>query len=152
MRKEKYDNPHPDTDDAFKAGIKKVGLDTVMNITVLVDNKLKPDITKLAKCSPSEAFKTGDDVNIYLNEDIFIALTDELQELAIVEALSGLSYDYDKDVPVITKPDFHAYSGMIEKHSYDKVVVLKESIKSLFHAAKQAEDEAKALAGKNGAL
>ena len=77
--------------------------------------------------------------------------SNELKMLGIM-SMAGLSYDYDKDVPVITKPDFHAYSGMIEKHTYDKVVVLKESIKSLFHAAKLAEDEAKALAGKNGAL
>lgn len=144
MRKEKYDDPHTDTVDAFNAEISNLGLDNVMNITVLVDNKLKPDIYKVSKCNPSERHKTGDDVNIFLNEDIFHQLPDDLQKLAIVEALAGISYDYEKDVPVISKPDFLAYSGVIEKHSYDKVLVLKESIKSLYSKAKEDEDRIKA--------
>lgn len=144
MRKEKYDDPHTDTVDAFNVEISNVGLDNVMNITVLVDNKLKPDIYKVSKCNPSERHKTGDDVNIFLNEDIFHQLPDDLQKLAIVEALAGISYDYEKEVPVISKPDFFAYSGVIEKHSYDKVLVLKESIKSLYSKAKEEEDRIKA--------
>lgn len=144
MKKEKYDHPHPETKDAFDAQIREVGLDQVMNITVLVDDKLKKDIYKVAKCSPSENFKTGDDINIYLNEDIFIQLPEKLQKLAITEALAGISYNYDKDAVEYTKPDFYAYSGVMEKHSYDDVVVLKESIKSLFDKAKQSADESKA--------
>jgi hypothetical protein len=146
MTKEKYDHPHPDTKDAFEAKIAEIGLDTVMNITVLVDDKLKKDIYKVSKCSPSENFKTGDDINIYLNEDIFIQLPEKLQTLTIVEALAGISYNYDKEAVEYTKPDFYAYSGVMEKHSYDDVVVLRESIKSLFDKAKQAADEARALA------
>lgn len=150
MRKEKFDNPHPDTTDAFNAEITQIGLDAVLNITVLVDNKLKPDIFKLAKCSPSESFKTGDDINLFLNEDIFIRLTDDLQKLVVVEALAGLSYDYDKDTAVITKPDFYCHSGVISKHGFDQMVILKESIKTLLYAAKEAEDEAKAATKKGG--
>lgn len=152
MKKEKYDLPHPDTTDAFNAEITAAGLDQVMNITVLVDDKLKPSIYKVAKCSPSESFKTGDDINIFLNEDVFNQLPDELQKLAIIEALAGISYNYDKDVAEYTKPDFYAYSGVMEKHSYNDVVVLRESIKSIFDKAKQAADEAKALTKSAGSL
>lgn len=152
MRREKYNDPHPDTTDAFEAEIANIGLDSVINIRVLVDDKLKPEIYKVSKCNDSEFFKTGDDVNIVLNEGIFIQLPDDLQKLAIIEILAGISYDYDKDVAVISKPDFHTYSGVIEKHSYEKMVVLKESIKSLMHAAKEAEDASKAATKKAGSL
>lgn len=152
MKKEKYDLPHPDTTDAFNAEIALAGLDAVMNITVLVDDKLKPSIYKLSKCSPSESFKTGDDINIFLNESIFIQLPDDLQKLAIVEALAGISYDYDKDVPVITRPDFYSHTMVISKYSFEEMVRLKESVTSLIHAAKQAEDEQKAATKNAGSL
>ena len=152
MKKEKYDEPCPETKDAFEAQIALTGLDQVMNIRVLVDDKLKKDITKVVKCSPSESYKTGDDINIFLNEDVFIQLPEKLQELTIIEALAGLSYNYDKDVVEYTKADFHAYSGVMEKHSYEDVVVLRESIKSIFDKAKQAADEARALTKSAGSL
>jgi hypothetical protein len=141
----KYDAPHTDTLDAFNAVIVEIGLDQVLNIEIIVDDKLKPEIYKVAKCSPSEKYKTGDDINIYLNEEIFDQLPDNLQKLAIVEALAGISYDYDKETPVISKPDFFAYSGVINKYSYEEVVVLKESIRTLYQAGKEQEDASKAV-------
>lgn len=141
----KYDAPHTDTLDAYNAEIAAIGLDQVLNIQLIVDDKLKPEIYKVAKCSPSEKYKTGDDINIYLNEDIFHQLPDNLQKLAIVESLAGISYDYDKEAPVLSKPDFFAYSGVISKYSYEEVVVLKESIRSLYQAGAEQEDASKAI-------
>ncbi len=141
----KYDAPHTDTLDAFNAEIVSLGLDQVLSISLIIDDKLKPEIYKVAKCSPSEKYKTGDDVNIYLNEEIFDQLPDNLQKLAIVEALAGISYDYDKETAVLSKPDFFAYSGVINKYSYEEVVVLKESIRTLYQAGKEQEDATKAI-------
>lgn len=145
----KYDFPFPETIEAFNAKILEAGLDRNVNISINVDNKLKPLPYDVKKTSPIEKHKTNDDVNIIINEEVFEKLPPDLQELMIAEALAYISYDFEKDVTVITKHDFTAHTMVLSKYN-DGVIRLRESTKSILQAAKQAEDEAKALTKKAG--
>lgn len=140
----KYLEPFEDTIKAFEAKIHEAGLNVSTNIKIITDNKLKPEIFSVKKCSPIEKYKTGDDVNIFLNEDIFEKLPADLQALTIVEALAWVSYNSEKDVISVDAPDFKAHSLVLVKHSFEEVMVLKESIKTLLQVQKETEDAEKA--------
>ena len=145
----KYLEPFEDTISAFELKIHEAGLDVSTNVKIITDNKLKPEIFSVKKCSPIEKYKTGDDVNIFLNEDIFLKLPADLQNLTIVEALAWISYNSEKDAVSVDAPDFKAHSLVLVKHSFQEVMVLKESIKTLLQVQKEAEDAIKA-ANKKG--
>ncbi len=143
----KLEQPFEDTQTLFNQAIDKADLARVMNITVLVNNKLK-QIFKIAKCGETEKFKTDDDVNIFINEKIFEGLTPEQQVIVVDEALAGISYNSETGSIVITPPDFLAHSGVLRKHTFDVIDVLRESIKTLYQVEKEAKDAAKAATEK----
>ena len=86
-------------------------------------------------------FRTEDDVFIIINETIFEQLTEEQQRIIAEQAVTYISYDSDKGKVVITKPDFIEHTGILEKFGFEKINVLKESIKSLYDADKEKEAE-----------
>lgn len=143
----KYELPFEETQDLYNKIITKKELGNNVNITVLVNNKSK-DIFKVNKANELLKFRTGDDIIIVLNEKIFDQLTPEQRVIVIEESLGSISYDLDKDKLVITKPDVVTFSGILSKHTYAVWDTLRESIKSLYNAEKEAEEEAKAIADK----
>lgn len=139
----KLEYPHEDIRDAFKEVIGESMLDNYLNITVIADNSVKT-VTKVIKCSPTEKLKTGDDVNIMVNELIFEQLPADLQRMVIDEALAGISFDTENDKLIIKRPDVITFTGMFKKYSYEEWLVLKESIKTLLSDKVQQADQTKA--------
>lgn len=138
----KYEEPFEDTQDLYNQAIEAAGLTDTVNIKILASNKAK-EIFKVAKASDLLNYRTGDDVTIFLNEKVFEQLTAEQQLIVVEESLSAISYDSEKDVVVISKPDVQTFSGVLAKHTFETWNILRESIKSVYDAEKQAEDEAK---------
>lgn len=136
----KFEEPFEDTLDLYNEVIKSVGLDQYVNITILVNNKSK-ELFKVNKANELLKYRTGDDIIIVLNEQIFEQLTDEQRRIVVEESLASIHYDMENDKLVITKPDVVTFSGVLSKHSFEKWNTLRESIKSLYEAEKQAEDE-----------
>jgi hypothetical protein len=141
----KYEEPFEDTQTLFNEVIEATGLNNYINITVLTNNKSK-DIFKVNKSNELLKYRTGDDVIIVLNENIFEKLHDEQKRIVVEEAIAYISFDTEKDKLVITQPDFMAHSGILRKHTFTTIEVVRESIKTLFQAEKQAEDETEAIA------
>jgi hypothetical protein len=137
----KFEEPFEDTLDLYNEVIKSIGLDNYVNITVLVNNKSK-ELFKIIKANELLKYKTGDDIIIILNEQIFEQLTDEQRRIVVEESLASIHYDMENDKLIITKPDVVTFSGVLSKHTFDKWNTLRESIKSLYEAEKQVEDEA----------
>ena len=81
---------------------------------------------------------------VVVNEEIFDQLSDEQQRLIFHECLAGVGYDSEKDVITFDKPDFSTFTGLLEKFGHNDIIVLKESIKSLYDEKKQREEEEKA--------
>lgn len=143
----KYEEPFEDTQDLYNEVIRAAGLDQYINITILVNNKAK-DLFKPVKANDLLKHRTGDDVIIVLNEKIFEQLEPEQRRIAAEESLAGLHYDTENDKLVITKADVVTFSGVLEKYSFDVWNRLQQSVKTLYHAEKQAEDETEAVTKK----
>ena len=77
-----------------------------------------------------------------VNEDIFSELPEEMKKLAIDEVLAGVIVS-ETDTVSLEKPDFSTYSGVLAKYGDSEVIKLKESVKSLYDAQKQKEDQEK---------
>jgi hypothetical protein len=107
-------------------------------------NDLVETLTSIISDSPGVNFA------IVFNEEILDQMPDDQKEMAIIECLAGVSVN-ESDVVTLERPNFSTYRGVLEKYGHDPIIVLHESIKSLFDARKQKEDEAKAAKkGKRG--
>jgi hypothetical protein len=137
----KFEEPFEDTQDLYNEVIKTAGLDQYVNITILVNNKAK-ELFKINKANDLLKHRTGDDIIIVLNEKIFEGLTEDQRRIVIEESLASIHYDMENDKLVISKPDVVTFSGVLAKHTFDKWEALRESIKTLYAAEKQVEDEA----------
>lgn len=140
----KYEQPFEETTDLFNELIERAGMKDSVNITILTNNKAK-DIFKVNKANELLKYRTGDDIIIVLNEKIFDQLTDEQRTIVAEESLAGIHYDMEKDKVVITKADVITFSGLLAKYGFDTWNVLKESIKTLYSAEAQEEDEVESI-------
>ena len=114
-----------------------------LQFEVLCNNKQK-ELYKIVKMNDIvEIITEGVNFAVVFNETIFDQLLDNQKEMAIIECLAGVSVS-ETDKVTLEKPNFITYRGVLEKFGHDPIVVLHESIKSLFDSQKQKEDEAKA--------
>jgi len=139
----KYEEPFLETQRLYDEAIKNAGLKDNIVVNILVNNKAK-QIFKIKKADDILKHRTDDDVSIILNEKIFEKLEPEQRVMIVDESLASIGYDSEKGVVVISKPDVVTFSGVIRKHTFESLEVLRESIKTFYEMEKQAEDEAKA--------
>jgi hypothetical protein len=137
----RYEEPFEDTTDLYNKYIEKAGIAQFINITVLTNNKAK-DIYKVNKANELLRYRTGDDIIIVINEKVLDKLDEADKEMVIEESISSIHYNLEKDRIEISKPDVVTFSGVLSKHTFEKWDALRESIKTLYAAEKQAEDEA----------
>jgi len=133
---------HP-TEDTVKE-INDVFLSTTperygIKFNALVNNDQK-EIFKVKKYTADIKFAFGYDFQIVVNEVILEGLPPVERNLCIQEELAGVHFDAERDVLNVKKGDFTSHSGFVDKHSYEKLRNLRESIKSLYD--KKKEDDA----------
>ena len=110
---------------------------------ILCNNSQK-ELYKITKANDVlEILADGVNFVVVVNEEILDELPPDLQEMAIIEALAGVSVS-DSDAVSLEKPDFNTHTGVLQKYGDQSVIQLHESVKSLFDAKKQKEDEVKA--------
>jgi hypothetical protein len=117
---------------------------------VLSSNKQK-DLYKIVKLNDIvETITEGLNFAVVFNEEILDQLPENMKKMAIAECLAGVCVD-ENDKVSLEKPNFSTYRGILEKYGHDPIIVLHESIKSLYDKRKQEADEAKAQKkGKRG--
>lgn len=142
----KYREPFEDTEELFKTVLSETGLERLVNVTVLSQDNLK-EITKVSKANDLIKHMTQYDVVVLINEIIFDQLTDDQKRIVVEEAISHISYDSENDKLSISKPDFVAHSGVLRKFGFETLQTLRESIKALYQAQKEEEDESEVLNG-----
>lgn len=122
-----------------------------VEIEVYCDDKQKKKPCKLFKSNDIvEAMSEGKNFAVIINESIFGELPEDMQRLAIEECLAGVGIN-ESDVLSKEPEDFNTHTGVLQKHGHEPIIVLHESIKSLYDAKKQKEDEEKAAKrGKRG--
>lgn len=124
-------------------------INNFVEFTVLCNNKQK-ELYKIVKMNDLVETLTNLNFAVVINEEIFEQLTDDQKLMALNECLAGVCVG-DSDAVSLEKPNFSTYRGILEKYGHDPIIVLHESIKSLYDAKKQKEDEEKAATkGKRG--
>ena len=120
---------------------------------VLCNNKQKKEPVKLIKSNELvELLSEGVNFAIVINENIFDEMPDDMKKMAIDECLAGVCIS-ETDTLSAEKPDFNSHTSVLKKYGHEKIIVLHESVKSIYDVQKQKEDEAKALTkgtGKRG--
>lgn len=110
---------------------------------VLCNNKQK-ELYKIVKTNDIvEILTDGINFAVVFNEEILDQLPDDMKEMAIVECLAGVSVS-ESDAVSLEKPNFNTHTGVLQKYGHEPIIVLHESIKSLFDSKKQREDDEKA--------
>jgi hypothetical protein len=140
----------------FEEVREKTSIPQWVEIEVLCNDKQKNDPCKLFKANDLIEALTNTDggggINfvVVINESIFSELPEDMQVIAIDECLAGVGIS-DADVLTLEKPNFNTHTGVLAKYGDKPIIVLHESIKSLYDKKKQQEDEEKAQKkGKRG--
>ena len=114
-----------------------------LEFEVFCNNKQK-ELYKIVKTNDLvEILSNGINFAVIFNEEIFDQLPKDMQVIAINECLAGVMVD-ENDKISLEKPNFSTYRGILEKYGHDPIIVLHESIKSLYDKKKQDEDAQKA--------
>lgn len=136
----KFEEVFEDTQKLFDEIMVKTELDRVLTIKLYANNTQKT-LSSLKKESELGKLNTGIDVYIVLNEEIFDELPEPFKLLAVEEIISQIEFNPESGAIKLNKGDFQTPSGFLEKYGEDTVVSLKESIKSLYSAAKEKDKE-----------
>jgi len=135
----KFEEPFEETQELFDEKIRASGLDSDVNIVVLVSN-ISKQIFSIVKIGDREKYRSGDDINIIINQKIFDQLTEPQRHVVAEEALASISYDYEKERVVISKPDVITFSSILAKFKTETYLELNELIKLLFSQDKDSAE------------
>ena len=138
----KYSAVDETTKQIFMDAIEKAGLTQHVKFDIVNDSKQKQIHKFSSKANPYVEYKSGIEVVVYINEDIFWQLEDEQQVMVAEEAIGGAVYNSERDVITIEKPDVVTFSGIIRKYGADNHERLRESIKSLYDKKENDGEEA----------
>jgi nitrogen regulatory protein PII len=134
----------------FEEVLDKATIPQWIEFKVLCNNKQKNDVCKLFKANELLEVLTKLNFVIVINEEIFSQLPEDLQKTAIDECLAGVGIS-ETDALSVLKPNFYTHTGVLKKYGHQPIIVLKESIKSLYDVRKQQEEDEKAAKkGKRG--
>lgn len=136
----KYTEVNETNEIIFADQVAAVDLERVVNVKVLSDNRQK-DIFKVIKANPIVKHLVNEDVIIIINEIIFDNLEANQKRLVADEAVTYISYDFEKDKLTISKPDLVTFQGIIRKYTFEAYEKLNESIVSLYDAKKNEESK-----------
>jgi hypothetical protein len=146
----KFEKASEEVIELFDNIVKKTTIPNWLQFEVLCNNKQK-ELYKIVKMNDLvETITDGLNFAVVFNEEILDLMPDDQKEMAIIECLAGVSVN-ENDTVSLEKPNFSTYRGVLEKYGHDPIIILHESIKSLFDAKRQKEDEIKAATkGKRG--
>lgn len=146
----KFEKASEDAEKFFDEIREKTTIPNWLEFKVLCNNKQKTPCEIFKNNELVEILTEGVNFAVVFNEEVFDQLPEDMKEMVVVEKLAGVSVD-DNDKISLVKPDFNTFTGVLQKYGHEPIIRLKESIKSLYDAKKQEEDEAKAAKkGKRG--
>lgn len=146
----KIEKASEDVVNLFDGVREKTNIPQWLLFEVLCNNKQK-ELYKITKLNDVvEVLTDGVNFSVVINEEILDELPSDMQEMALEECLAGVSVS-ETDAISLEKPNFNTHTGVLQKFGHESVITLHESIKSLYDAKKQREDEERALTkGKRG--
>lgn len=147
----KFRNVSDDVKMVFDKILNETTIPQWVNFELLANDKQKEVYVIRRSNEIIEHLTDGINFVIIINEEIFEQLPEHQQEILLNECLAGVTIDHDKDSIALEKPNFTTYGSILRTYGHEDVISLKESVKSLYDAKKQREDEEKASRkGKRG--
>jgi hypothetical protein len=138
----KYEKVSEETEKLFNDVIGNTSIPHWINFELVSNNKSK-DVYQVRKMNDLvEKLTEGINFVIIINEEIFDQLQENQQRILFDECLAGVSVS-EQDAVSYEKPNFTTYRGVLEKHGHEEIIVLKESVKSLYDKKKEQEDQEK---------
>ena len=134
----KYEEVEQKNEDIFLDFIAEAKLEHLIQIKVLADNSQKK-VCEIKKVSPLMKFMTNEDVVIIINEDIYNGLEDNQKRLVADEYTTQISFDYEKDRVIITKPTLTTFPSIMDKYTFPIYIRVDETIKALYEAKNNPE-------------
>ena len=135
----KFVELHEDLEAIFRTAIDAV--ESLREVTItLIGNERAKDIFKITKANDLLKFRTNDDIIIVVNEKSFEQLPPEFQRIVADEAITYISYNSEDDKVSVNQPDFTAHTGVLRKYGFELIERVRESVKSLYDAEKEAEE------------
>lgn len=135
-----------DLDEALEVRVKNLAremhiTETGINVEAIRLKKSKKEVGVVLKANDLVTLFTGDEslVAVALYEDAFNRVDDETKDFWIINLLSQISYDSEKDKIVITKPELQVPLGMYRQ--FGNIAVQKTELQLLTLA--QIEEEEK---------
>lgn len=136
----KFEKPFETTKEIFDNQIKVIGLYEQCKIDIVTNNRLK-EIFKVTKANDYVKFKTGFDVTIFLNEQVFEFLEEHQRQLIVEESLAYIFYNDEKGTVEVKKPDVKTFSGVLSKFTYDQYSKTQQVIKETMAQLKDSASE-----------
>lgn len=118
-------------DDAFSQS----SLNQVVTFKVIHNSKMK--INPLGLCGKvsktkeivqiavSENYSGVPDFVIEINDDVFVRLSHQSQDIVVDKLLAQIRFDFEKDKSMLVAPDVQEFSGILKKYSWDKLEAAK---------------------------
>lgn len=138
----KYVDVSEETQKLFDEVLEKTSIPHWIEFTLKSYDKLK-NIYQVRKLNDLVEDLTGGlNFVIIINEEILEQLDEEHQKIIFDECLAGVTIS-EQDAVSYQNPDFTTYTGVLEKYGHEEIIMIKESIISLFDVKKEKEKEEK---------
>lgn len=137
-----YQEVDEETQEIFDSVLSQTSIPQFVTFRVLENLKLKT-VCEIKKNSDLQIFLSDVNIAVVVNPVIFDQLEELDKRLIFQECLTGVQVNPDTNLISIEKPDFTTYSGFLNVHGNEKIIRLKECVKSLFDKKEEEEKQAK---------
>lgn len=117
---DRYYDLTEDTIETFKDVFKSKSFFTEIKFDFIGDQKQK-GLIKIVKIPDNYSFKLGKQLQVVINEDLFMMFDDESINILFEQELDKISVSLDSGKIKLVKPDVNTFSSLIVKHGFDKV-------------------------------
>ena len=136
----KWEEASPETVKLFDDVLIKIDLEQYgVKVKIVGDNDQPKKVIKRKKLTGVLKYLVGADILFTVNQEILSALPPVEQNLCIIEAITPIWYNTERDALVIDPEDVKTSSGFLRKYGYEKFEVLEESIKTLYEVKKEKD-------------
>jgi hypothetical protein len=138
---DKYRKPSDELSALFTDVLSKTSIPQWVEFEILCNDKLN-EVYKISKLNDAIEAITKLNFLVIINEEIFERLTREQQIIVIDECLTGVSISESDNIS-LKKPNITTFDGILSKYGDSEVIVLKETLTSLFGEKRQSEEKMK---------
>lgn len=118
-------------DDAFSQS----SLNQVVTFKVIHNSKMKANplgfcgkvskTKEIVQIAVSENYSGVPDFVIEINDDVFVRLSRQSQDIVVDKLLAQIRFDFEKDKSMLVAPDVQEFSGILKKYSWEKLEAAK---------------------------